>query len=60
VVVADEPEVRAAGKVFEALGAKVDALQADFAEVDGVDKLCGVVGGRPVEALLANAGRGLG
>jgi len=60
VVVADEPEIKAAGKDFEALGAKVDVLQADLAEIDGVDKLYAVIGERPVEALLANAGRGLG
>jgi uncharacterized protein len=60
VVVADEPEIQTAGKDFEALGAKVDALQADLAEVEGVDKLYALIGGRPVEALLANAGRGLG
>jgi uncharacterized protein len=60
VVVADEPEIQKAGKDFEALGAKVDALQADLAEVEGVDELYALIGGRPVEALLANAGRGLG
>jgi short-subunit dehydrogenase len=60
VVVADEPEINKAGKDFETLGVKVDALQADLAEVGGVDKLYGLIGGRPVEALLANAGRGLG
>jgi uncharacterized protein len=60
VVVADEPEIQTAGKDFEALGAKVDALQADLAEVEGVDKLYALIGGRPVEAFLANAGRGLG
>ena len=60
VVVADEPEIMTAAKDFEALGAKVDALQADLADVDGVDKLYEAIGGRPVEALLANAGRGLG
>ena len=60
VVVADEPEIKKAAKDFEALGAKVDALQADLAEVDGVDKLYAAIGSRPVEALLANAGRGLG
>ena len=60
VVVADEPEIQTAGKDFEALGAKVDALHADLAEVEGVDKLYALIGGRPVEALLANAGRGLG
>lgn len=60
VVVADEPEIQKAGKEFEALGAKIDALQADLADVDGVDKLFATIGNRPVEALLANAGRGLG
>jgi uncharacterized protein len=60
VVVADEAEIGSAAKDFEALGAKVDALQADLAEVDGVDKLYEAIGGRLVEALLANAGRGLG
>jgi len=60
VVVADEPEIKKAGQDFEALGAKVDALQADLAAVEGVDKLHALIGQRPVEALLANAGRGLG
>jgi short-subunit dehydrogenase len=60
VVVADEPEIKKAAKDFEALGTKVDALQADLAEVEGVDKLYAAIGNRPVEALLANAGRGLG
>ena len=35
-------------------------MQADLAEVDGVDKLYQLISARPVEALLANAGRGLG
>ena len=59
VVVADEPEIKTAGRDFEAWE-QVDALQADLAEVEGVDKLYRVIGGRPVAALLANAGRGLG
>jgi short-subunit dehydrogenase len=48
VVVADEPEIKTAAKDLEALGAKVDALQADLADVDGVDKLYEAIGGRPV------------
>jgi short-subunit dehydrogenase len=52
VVVADEPGIQKAGKDFEALGVKVDALQADLAEVEGVDKLYVLIGARPVEALL--------
>jgi uncharacterized protein len=60
VVVADETEIKKAAKDFEAMGAKVDAVQADLATLEGVDKLYDVIGDRPVAALLANAGRGLG
>jgi short-subunit dehydrogenase len=60
VVVADEAEIKKAAKDFEAMGAKVDAIQADLATLDGVDKLYAAIGNRPVAALLANAGRGLG
>ena len=60
VVVADEPGINKAGKDFEALGAKVAALQADLAEVEGIDKLYALIGNRPIETLFANAGRGLG
>ncbi|HET9960551.1 MAG TPA: SDR family NAD(P)-dependent oxidoreductase, partial [Polyangiaceae bacterium] len=35
-------------------------LQVDLATAAGVDELYAGIGGRPVEALLANAGRGLG
>jgi short-subunit dehydrogenase len=60
VVVADEAEINRAAEDFRALGADVDALQADLDSLDGVDKLYETIGGRPVDALLANAGRGLG
>ncbi len=60
VIVADEPEIHAASSDFEKLGARVDAVQADLATLAGVDKLCELVGNRDVDALLANAGRGLG
>jgi uncharacterized protein len=60
VVAADEPEIKKAAADFEALGAKVDALEADLATLEGVDKLYEQIGGRPVDALIANAGRGLG
>ena len=60
VVVADEPEIKKAAADFQAMRAKVDVLQADLATVEGVDKLYAKIGGRPVDALLANAGRGLG
>jgi short-subunit dehydrogenase len=38
----------------------VDAVQADLSTLEGVDKLYDARLGRPVDALLANAGRGLG
>ena len=36
------------------------SVEADLATVEGNDKLLAAVGGRPVDLLLANAGRGLG
>lgn len=60
VVVADEPEIQNAAQTFRAVGVTVDAVQADLATKDGVDKLIATIGGRPVAALIANAGRGLG
>jgi uncharacterized protein len=60
VVAADEPAIEEAAASFRALGATVEAVEADLATLDGVDRLCQAVAGRPVEAILANAGRGLG
>ena len=58
VVAADEPEIRKAAADFKAMGAGVEAVEADLATLEGVDRLCEAIGGRPVDALLANAGRG--
>jgi uncharacterized protein len=60
VVAANEPEINTAAAAFEAMGANVTAVEADLSTVDGVDQLYSAVGGRRVDALLANAGRGLG
>jgi short-subunit dehydrogenase len=60
VIAADEPEIGNAAADFEPLGARVDALEADLATPEGVGRLYQQIGGRPVEALIANAGRGLG
>jgi short-subunit dehydrogenase len=60
IVAADEPEIKTAAADFTALGAKVEAVEADLATTEGVDKLYAMIGGRRVDALLANAGRGLG
>ena len=60
LVAADEPEINEAAQVFRALGVSVDAVEADLATIEGVDKLYAAAKGRPVDALLANAGHGLG
>src|ERR687890_464764 len=59
VVAADTP-IEGAAQEFRALGAQVDALETDLATTEGVDRLYAAVKGRPVDALLANAGHGLG
>ena len=59
VIAADEPAIeQAAAKLRDK--AKVEAVSGDLATIAGVDKLYAAVGGRQVDALLANAGRGLG
>src|SRR3954454_4852502 len=60
LIAADEPEIQAAAAEIRTLGVQVDAVEADLATTEGVDKLYAAIKGRPVDALLANAGRGLG
>jgi short-subunit dehydrogenase len=59
VVAADRP-LDDAAQTLRGLGAEVTAVEADLANVEGVDELYDAIGGRPVDALLANAGHGLG
>jgi len=60
LIAADEPEIQNAAQTLRALGVAVEAVEADLATLEGVDKLYTAANGRPIEALLANAGRGLG
>jgi short-subunit dehydrogenase len=60
IIVADEPAIEKAADELRREGRKVESIQADLATVEGVDKVYAKIGGRPVAALLANAGRGLG
>ena len=62
VICADEPRIEEAAARLRDLDSSVLAVQADLATPDGVDALYNAVDelGRPVDALLANAGRGLG
>ncbi|MEA2654812.1 MAG: uncharacterized protein QOI23_177 [Chloroflexota bacterium] len=43
-----------------ALGAAVESVETDLATTEGVEELYAAAGRRPVDALLANAGHGLG
>lgn len=62
VIAADEPQIHQAAAELRKRGGAVVAVQADLARTDGVDTLLEAIKaqGQPVEALLANAGRGLG
>ncbi len=60
LIVANEPEIKTAARKLQALGATVEALVADLATEEGCDQLYEALKGRQVDALLANAGVGLG
>jgi short-subunit dehydrogenase len=60
VVAADEQEIQRATESLKRIGSQVKAVEADLATTEGVDQLISAIGGRPVDLLLANAGRGLG
>lgn len=60
LIAADEAEIEEAAGWLRRAGAEVEAVQADLATTEGVDKLYAATKGRPVDALFANAGRGLG
>jgi uncharacterized protein len=59
IVAADTPFVDAASGL-QNLGVEVRQLEADLATEQGVRELLDVVGSRPVDVLVANAGHGLG
>jgi short-subunit dehydrogenase len=60
IVGADDPAIQQAAAELRAAGASVDAVEGDFATIEGVDRLYAAAAGRPIDALLANAGHGLG
>lgn len=60
LVVADEPRIHEAAAALRTLGTVVESIEADLATIEGVDVLYQAIKDRPVDALLANAGRGLG
>jgi uncharacterized protein len=60
LVAADDPDIAAAADTFRSLGASVSVVETDLATLEGVDALYAEAKGRPVDALFANAGHGLG
>jgi uncharacterized protein len=60
IIAADEPEIEDAAKQLRTRGGDVESIKADLATIEGVDALYAKIGGRKVDCLLANAGRGLG
>jgi uncharacterized protein len=62
VIAADESEVHNVAGTLEVNGVQVRAVEADLATTEGVDQLYEAARqmGRPVDVLIANAGRGLG
>lgn len=57
---ADDPAVHQVAETFRALGSSVEVVETDLSTPAGVDLLYAATQGRPVAALLANAGHGLG
>jgi short-subunit dehydrogenase len=62
IIAADEPRILDAAQELSGLGVQCTPVQSDLSTREGVDRLIAAIdkGGRPVHALLANAGRGLG
>jgi len=60
LIAADEPAIETAAATLRQQGGEVTAVQADLSTTEGVDRLLAAAGGRAVDTLVANAGRGLG
>ncbi|WP_422009784.1 SDR family NAD(P)-dependent oxidoreductase [Reyranella sp.] len=60
LVAADDPRIEEAARTLGQAGGGVEAVHVDLATPEGVDRLLAAVKDRPIDALLANAGHGLG
>jgi short-subunit dehydrogenase len=62
VISSDTAEIEQAATQLRQIGGTVETVQADLSTTEGVDQLYKAVQakGRPVDVLMANAGRGLG
>jgi uncharacterized protein len=60
IIAADEPLIENAAREIRGTGVACTPVCCDLATAEGVQQLITAIGERPVDALLANAGRGLG
>src|SRR4051795_239240 len=60
LAIAPDGPLAGAARDLRAAGANVETVETDLATLEGVDRLHAAAKGRSVEALLANAGHGLG
>jgi len=60
LIVADEPLINNAADDLKSHGTNVISVEADLATFEGNDQLLAAANGRPIDILVANAGRGLG
>lgn len=60
LIAADEPQIKQVEIMLRDYAGMVESVVADLATSEGVEKLLERTRNRPVDALLANAGRGLG
>jgi len=60
IIAANEHDIAGAADELRREGGRVEMVEADLSTIEGVDQLYGKINGRSVDALLANAGRGLG
>jgi len=60
IIAADRAELVEAAQSLEGFDTSVEQLQVDLSTIEGVDRLLTLIGDRPVDHLLANAGHGLG
>lgn len=60
LIAADDTRLIEAARELEAFGGAVEAIEVDLSTPEGVDRLLLAARQRPIDALLANAGHGLG
>ncbi len=60
LIAADEPQIQRAAEELRQGGCDVKAVEAQLESEEGVMKLIAAAESRPVDVLIANAGRGLG